>query len=57
MQQALELGLRRVDVGQGPEIEHDDLTDPDSNELPIRFQWKIRLRRNGPGRRAQGRPG
>jgi hypothetical protein len=32
---ALELGARRLDVGQGPDSEHVVLADPDGNELCI----------------------
>lgn len=35
VRRALELGARHLDVGQGPEIEHVVLADPDGNELCI----------------------
>ena len=35
VRRALELGGRRIDVGQGPDAEHVVLADPDDNELCV----------------------
>src|SRR5438876_4800511 len=46
VRRAIDLGGRRVDIGQGPDAEHVVLADPEDNEPPLQTTRKVT-----PGRR------